>query len=168
MLLYLFCQGKVNLEVYSWTNSLTFFTIIAVDSQSVELPPTNIVLTGLGARAMRVQWTHAGITSPIGGCYRINVTSLNEASNSHRQITVSRVDRSAVVTGLEPYRYFSSQGVEFSVRVTALNEVGHSSSTMHLITLPCELHCRCHKLNHPFQQLRNYMSASWQQLVCIV
>ncbi len=91
---------------------------------------------------MRVQWSHSqnfggGL---IGMGFRIIIASTSESQNSTREVSVPDVStRSQVVSGLEPYRYFSSQGVTFDVRVVAVATIDfETSSTAHPITLPCK------------------------------
>lgn len=116
--------------------------ITTVTQSALPDQPTNIVLTGIGARAIQVQWMHSGNFGDIEATahgFIIRVSSVSENDNSMINVSVPEAEaRSHVIAGLQPYQYFSSQGVQFNVSVIAVNDLEASSYTVHSITLPCE------------------------------
>ena len=109
---------------------------------SLPSAPTDVQLTAIGARAMRVQWAHNGEFGGSSLAAGFQITILRTMSG--RESLVRRVDvnniqtRSQVISALEPYSYFSSEGVMFTVQVMAVSGSDVVSSISQTISLPCE------------------------------
>lgn len=115
---------------------VTLLNCVGVSSQSAPDPPTNVQILRMGAREMEIRWTHSGDFGGDGFLFRptmesflVFIRSLSESPDTNVQFTVDYRERTLDVDGLTPYRYFSSNGVRFSVQIAASSNFGSSFTT---------------------------------------
>ena len=102
--------------------------------------PTNVRVTGIGARSIEVSWSHSGggFSSNLNNGFVINVISTSELENITNEFVIANVTaRSFLAEGLMPYRYFSRNGVVFQVTVFSLSGATLSKAPAPMsVTLP--------------------------------
>ena len=90
---------------------------------------------------MRIHWMHSGhFGSTLEGRFMVTVvTTFNGQSSTMQQLMPANA-RSVLFAGLTPYSYNSSQGVQVTVSVQAINGEGEQSVAVSINggTLPCK------------------------------